>query len=69
MAPSLAPRPRPRPPARSEPEPSPGWFPTHLLKPLARSFNRDHFVSDEGNIVFYQQDPNLKEPAHLFKKL
>ncbi len=40
-----------------EPEPSPGWFPTHLIAPLVRSFKRDHFVEDDGNIVFYQQDP------------
>nr|ABU54076.2 omega 3 desaturase O3D-III [Chlorella sp. LKT-2007]API83166.1 omega-3 desaturase [Chlorella vulgaris] len=43
-----------------EPEPSPGWFPTHLIKPLMRSFGKDHYVADEGNVVFYQQDPELK---------
>ena len=42
-----------------EPEPSPGWFPSHLLAPLMRSFSRDHFVENEGDIVFYQKDENL----------
>lgn len=37
-----------------EPEPSPGPIPTHLWEPLVRSFNKDHFVDDEGDIVFYQ---------------
>jgi acyl-lipid omega-3 desaturase len=43
-----------------EPEPSPGPIPTHLIAPLIRSFNQDHFVKDEGNIVFYEKDPELK---------
>jgi omega-3 fatty acid desaturase (delta-15 desaturase) len=43
-----------------EPEPSPGWFPTHLIEPMVRSFNRDHYVSDEGDIVFYKKDPSIK---------
>ncbi|GAB4821985.1 hypothetical protein N2152v2_009031 [Parachlorella kessleri] len=51
-----------------EPEPSPGIFPTHLLAPLFRSFDRDHFVADEGNIVFYQRDPKLRDPSILFNK-
>jgi omega-3 fatty acid desaturase (delta-15 desaturase) len=38
-----------------EPEPSPGLFPTHLFAPLVRSFSKDHFVDDEGDIVFYQK--------------
>lgn len=37
-----------------EPEPSPGWFPTHLIAPLVRSFGKDHYVEDEGNVVFYK---------------
>eukprot|EP00887_Chlorella_sp_A99_P006597 scaffold3.g6597.t1 len=41
------------------PKPSPGWFPTHLWEPLKRSFNNDHFVADEGDIVFYQKDESL----------
>jgi hypothetical protein len=31
-----------------EPEPSPGPIPTHLWKPLQRSFSRDHYVEDSG---------------------
>lgn len=40
-------------------EPSPGWFPTHLVEPLVRSFKNDHYVADKGDIVFYQKDENL----------
>jgi acyl-lipid omega-3 desaturase len=40
-------------------EPSPGWFPMHLFKPLVRSFRRDHYVDDTGDIVFYKTDPGL----------
>ena len=43
-----------------EPEPSPGPIPTHLWEPLKRSFDQDHFVADEGDIVFYEKDPTLK---------
>eukprot|EP00199_Chlamydomonas_sp_CCMP681_P002454 CAMPEP_0119105700 /NCGR_PEP_ID=MMETSP1180-20130426/3595_1 /TAXON_ID=3052 ORGANISM="Chlamydomonas cf sp, Strain CCMP681" /NCGR_SAMPLE_ID=MMETSP1180 /ASSEMBLY_ACC=CAM_ASM_000741 /LENGTH=417 /DNA_ID=CAMNT_0007090825 /DNA_START=69 /DNA_END=1322 /DNA_ORIENTATION=+ len=42
-----------------EPEKSKGWFPTHLIEPLVRSFQEDHFVDDTGDIVFYQKDPNF----------
>ena len=39
-----------------EPAPCPAHgIPVHLVEPLARSFNEDHFVADEGNIVFYQK--------------
>lgn len=38
-----------------EPMKSPGPFPTHLVEPLVRSFNDDHFVSDTGDIVFYRE--------------
>ncbi len=47
------------PPFCSEPEPSPGLIPTHLWEPLKRSFGRDHYVDDTGDIVFYKQDPDL----------
>jgi acyl-lipid omega-3 desaturase len=40
-----------------EPEPSKGPLPLHLIKPLVRSFSEDHFVEDDGDIVFYQKDP------------
>ncbi len=36
-----------------------GPLPIHLLEPLIRSFQEDHFVSDEGDIVFYQKDPSI----------
>lgn len=42
-----------------EPERSPGPIPTHLFKPLVRSFQNDHYVADTGDIVFYQRDPAL----------
>jgi hypothetical protein len=29
------------------------------VQPLIRSFKRDNYVADEGDILFYQQDPNL----------
>ncbi|KAG6475717.1 hypothetical protein ZIOFF_064946 [Zingiber officinale] len=41
-----------------EPEKS-GPLPLHLLGVLLRSLRMDHFVSDEGDVVFYQTDPHL----------
>ncbi|KAF5839218.1 fatty acid desaturase [Dunaliella salina] len=38
-----------------------GPFPTHLLEPLVRSFQNDHYVDDEGDIVYYKRDPNLNQ--------
>eukprot|EP00899_Mesostigma_viride_P022170 jgi/Mesvir1/3137/Mv16308-RA.1 len=38
-----------------EPEKS-GWFPTHLFRHLLNSFKTDRFVSDTGDVVFYQAD-------------
>lgn len=29
-----------------------GWFPTHLFAPLVRSFQNDHYVEDEGELLF-----------------
>lgn len=43
-----------------EPEKSKGPIPFHLVEPLVRSFREDHFVPDEGSIVYYQRDPDLK---------
>ena len=43
-----------------EPEKSVGPIPFHLIKPLVRSFNEDHYVPDTGSIVYYQKDPDLK---------
>ncbi|XP_057955141.1 omega-3 fatty acid desaturase, endoplasmic reticulum-like [Malania oleifera] len=36
-----------------------GPFPFHLIGLIATSVSRDHFVSDTGDIVYYQTDPNL----------
>ncbi|KAJ6810840.1 omega-3 fatty acid desaturase, chloroplastic-like [Iris pallida] len=41
-----------------EPEKS-GPLPFHLLGVLARSLRIDHFVSDTGDVVYYQTDPQL----------
>jgi hypothetical protein len=42
-----------------EPTKSAGWFPTHLYTALVHSFKHDHYVADEGDIVYYQQDAKL----------
>ena len=31
-----------------------GWFPIHLFRNLTRSFSRDHYVEDTGDVVYYQ---------------
>ncbi|CAN4128382.1 unnamed protein product [Withania somnifera] len=36
-----------------------GPIPFHLVKDLTRSMKQDHYVSDSGEIVFYQTDPQL----------
>ncbi|CAM6053979.1 unnamed protein product [Sphagnum tenellum] len=36
-----------------------GPIPVHLLDSLIRSLKEDHFVSDEGDVVYYQSDPNF----------
>jgi len=41
-----------------EPQKS-GPLPFHLLGVLARSMRVDHFVSDIGDVVYYQTDPQL----------
>lgn len=38
-----------------EPQKS-GPLPLHLLPIMLKSFAEDHFVADEGDIVFYQKD-------------
>eukprot|EP00245_Coleochaete_scutata_P002028 TRINITY_DN125_c0_g1_i1.p1 TRINITY_DN125_c0_g1~~TRINITY_DN125_c0_g1_i1.p1 ORF type:complete len:472 (+),score=58.33 TRINITY_DN125_c0_g1_i1:109-1416(+) len=40
-----------------EPEKS-GFLPFHLLRHLIKSFKSDHFVANEGNVVYYQKDPS-----------
>ncbi|XP_004490604.1 omega-3 fatty acid desaturase, endoplasmic reticulum [Cicer arietinum] len=41
-----------------EPEKS-SPLPFHLIKYLVQSMKEDHFVSDTGDVVFYQSDPEL----------
>lgn len=36
-----------------------GPLPFYLLGYLIRSMKEDHFVSDTGNVVYYETDPNL----------
>jgi len=41
-----------------EPQKS-GPLPFHLLGDLVRSLRHDHYVSDTGDVVYYQTDPKL----------
>lgn len=36
-----------------------GPIPFHLIGNLVKSINEDHYVSDNGDIVYYQTDPQL----------
>ncbi|KAF5744497.1 Fatty acid desaturase 8 isoform 2 [Tripterygium wilfordii] len=36
-----------------------GPFPFHLVDNLVRSLDQDHYVSDSGDVVFYQTDPDF----------
>lgn len=36
-----------------------GPLPLHLLRVLSKSMKEDHYVSDSGDIVYYQTDPKL----------
>nr|ABA02172.1 fatty acid desaturase 3A [Linum usitatissimum]ADV92264.1 fatty acid desaturase 3A [Linum usitatissimum]ADV92265.1 fatty acid desaturase 3A [Linum usitatissimum]ADV92266.1 fatty acid desaturase 3A [Linum usitatissimum]AFK27237.1 fatty acid desaturase 3 [Linum usitatissimum] len=36
-----------------------GPFPFHLFGYLVRSLGEDHYVSDTGDVVFYQSDPHI----------
>ncbi|PKI49378.1 hypothetical protein CRG98_030306 [Punica granatum] len=36
-----------------------GLIPFHLIKNLLRSLRQGHYVSDTGEIVYYQTDPEL----------
>ncbi|GFZ15013.1 fatty acid desaturase 8 [Actinidia rufa] len=41
-------------------EPKKSWpLPFHLLGSLIRSMKQDHYVSDTGDVVYYQTDPRL----------
>ena len=39
-----------------------GPLPLHLLGTLTRSMKQDHYVSETGEIVYYQRDPELYGP-------
>eukprot|EP00475_Leptophrys_vorax_P034585 TRINITY_DN5601_c0_g3_i1.p1 TRINITY_DN5601_c0_g3~~TRINITY_DN5601_c0_g3_i1.p1 ORF type:complete len:521 (+),score=-12.80 TRINITY_DN5601_c0_g3_i1:120-1682(+) len=43
-----------------EPRPTRGFFPFHLVRTVKKSVKTDHYVSSEGNIIFYQQDKNFR---------
>lgn len=34
-------------------------LPFHLIGDLVKSLEQDHYVSDTGDVVYYQTDPNL----------
>lgn len=36
-----------------------GPFPLHLWESLVRSMKEDHYVSDTGDVVYYQKDIEL----------
>ncbi|KAJ9146809.1 hypothetical protein P3X46_029034 [Hevea brasiliensis] len=40
-----------------------GPFPFHLFRNLVKSIREDHYVSDDGEVVYYQTDPNLHKSA------
>jgi hypothetical protein len=42
-----------------EPQKSAGPLPLHLIGVLLRSLRVDHFVSDHGDVVYYQTDHTL----------
>lgn len=42
-----------REPKRSSP------LPVHLIEDLTKSLKQDHYVSDTGDVVYYQRDPRL----------
>jgi hypothetical protein len=44
-----------------------GPIPIHLVEPLLTSLKQDHYVSDSGDIVFYQTDPtfSISSPQHV----
>jgi omega-3 fatty acid desaturase (delta-15 desaturase) len=42
-----------------EPQKSAGPLPLHLFGVLLRSLRVDHFVSDHGDVVYYQTDHTL----------
>ena len=45
-----------------------GLMPFHLIKDLSRSIGQDHYVCDDGDIVYYQTDPELYERTSQITK-
>ena len=45
-----------------EPQKS-GPIPIHLISDLIRSLEEDHYVSDTGNVVYYQTDVELHKSS------
>uniref|UniRef100_F6GUQ7 Omega-3 fatty acid desaturase, chloroplastic n=2 Tax=Vitis vinifera TaxID=29760 RepID=F6GUQ7_VITVI len=41
-----------------------GPIPAHLVKTLIKSMKEDHYVSDTGDILYYQTDPELYPSSH-----
>jgi len=40
-------------------------LPFHLIGELIRSFKTDHFVSDTGDVVYYQTDSEINGSSKL----
>jgi omega-3 fatty acid desaturase (delta-15 desaturase) len=38
-------------------------LPFHLIGEFIRSLKRDHYVSDTGDVVYYQTDPKISGSA------
>eukprot|EP00475_Leptophrys_vorax_P022758 TRINITY_DN3097_c0_g1_i5.p1 TRINITY_DN3097_c0_g1~~TRINITY_DN3097_c0_g1_i5.p1 ORF type:complete len:436 (+),score=-2.06 TRINITY_DN3097_c0_g1_i5:57-1364(+) len=43
-----------------EPDPCPGIFPLHLFPVVRISIQKDHYVADTGEILYYQKDEKMK---------
>ena len=46
-----------------------GAIPIHLVESLVASIKKDHYVSDTGDIVFYETDPDLYVYASVKSKI
>ncbi|KAG8371503.1 hypothetical protein BUALT_Bualt13G0094400 [Buddleja alternifolia] len=42
-----------------------GPFPFHLIPNLVKSINTDHYVSDDGDVVFYQTDAEFSSKKNM----
>ena len=48
-----------------EPKKSAAPLPFHLIGEIIRSFKTDHFVSDTGDVVYYQTDSKINGSSKL----